>query len=46
MAITIGNNVISLGAQRRLSIATDSLSSTFERLSSGQRINKASDDAA
>ena len=46
MAITIGNNIVSLGAQRRLSIATDSLSNTFERLSSGQRINKASDDSA
>ena len=46
MAITIGNNIVSLGAQRRLGIATDSLSATFERLSSGQRINKASDDAA
>lgn len=46
MAITIGNNIVSLGAQRRLSMATDSLSNTFERLSSGQRINKASDDAA
>lgn len=46
MAITIGNNIISLGAQRRLGIATDALSTSFERLSSGQRINKASDDAA
>jgi len=46
MAITIGNNIVSLQAQRRLGIATDSLSQTFERLSSGQRINKASDDAA
>lgn len=46
MAITIGNNIVSLQAQRRLGIATDALSTTFERLSSGQRINKASDDAA
>ena len=46
MAITIGNNSVSLGAQRRLGQATDMLSATFERLSSGQRINKASDDAA
>ena len=46
MAITIGNNIVSLGAQRRLGIATDQLSATYERLSSGQRINKASDDAA
>ena len=33
-------------AQRRLGLATQSLSSTFEKLSSGQRINRASDDAA
>ncbi|NMC64398.1 MAG: flagellin FliC, partial [SAR324 cluster bacterium] len=46
MAITIGNNIVSLSAQRRLGLATDALSTTFERLSSGQRINKASDDAA
>ena len=46
MAITIGNNIVSLQAQRRLGQATDQLSSTYERLSSGQRINKASDDAA
>lgn len=46
MAITLGTNVASLQAQRRLAIATQGLSSTFEKLSSGQRINKASDDAA
>lgn len=46
MPITIGNNISSLVTQRRLNQATDQLSSTFERLSSGQRINKASDDAA
>ena len=46
MAITIGSNIASLQAQRRLGIATDALSSTYEKLSSGQRINKASDDAA
>ena len=46
MPITIGNNIASLNAQRRLSTATDSLSAVYERLSSGQRINKASDDAA
>jgi flagellin len=46
MAITIGNNIASLQAQRRLGIATNALQDTFERLSSGQRINKASDDAA
>ena len=46
MAITIGSNIASLQAQRRLGIATDQLSRTFERLASGQRINRASDDAA
>jgi len=46
MAITIGSNIVSLQAQRRLGNASELLSQTFERLSSGQRINKASDDAA
>lgn len=46
MGITLGTNIASLQTQRRLSIATQSLSKTYERLSSGQRINSASDDAA
>ena len=46
MPITLGSNITSLQAQRRLSIATESLGKTYERLSSGQRINRASDDAA
>jgi len=46
MAITIGSNIASLQAQRRLAQASDALSGTYEKLSSGQRINKASDDAA
>jgi len=46
MPITIGTNISSLKAQRTLGISTDSLSRTYERLSSGQRINRASDDAA
>ena len=46
MAITLGSNIVSLQAQRRLGIASDALSKTFEKLSSGQRINRASDDAA
>jgi flagellin len=46
MAITLGSNIASLQAQRRLSIATQKLGTSYERLSSGQRINKASDDAA
>ncbi|MFM1848082.1 MAG: hypothetical protein RL417_1556, partial [Pseudomonadota bacterium] len=36
MAVTVGSNIASLQAQRRLATATDSLSRTFERLSSGQ----------
>lgn len=46
MAITLGTNVASLKAQRTLGVSSDKLSEVFERLSSGQRINKASDDAA
>src|SRR5437868_11900202 len=46
MAVTIGSNIASLQAQRRLSDSTAKLQTTYERLSSGQRINKASDDAA
>ncbi len=46
MAITLGTNVASLQAQRRLALSSSKLGATFERLSSGQRINKASDDAA
>lgn len=46
MAITLGSNIASLQAQRRLSNATQKLGTSYERLSSGQRINKASDDAA
>jgi len=46
MAVTLGTNIASLQAQRRLGLATEQLGSTFEKLSSGQRINKASDDAA
>lgn len=46
MGITIAQNVASLNAQRRLGQASDALGQVFEQLSSGQRINKASDDAA
>lgn len=46
MGISINNNIASLGVQRNLSVATTKLSKTFERLSSGLRINSASDDAA
>ncbi len=46
MGITLGSNIASLKAQRTLALSTEQLSRTFERLSSGQRINRASDDAA
>ncbi len=46
MSIKLGSNIASLVAQRRLADTSSSLSSVYERLSSGQRINRASDDAA
>ncbi len=46
MALTIGSNIASLLAQRQLGKTDNALSQVFERLSSGQRINSASDDAA
>ena len=46
MSITLASNLAALKAQTQLGKATDQLSSVFERLSSGLRINKASDDAA
>jgi len=46
MAISLGNNIQSLQAQRILTRTQGSLSKTFERLSSGMRINNAGDDAA
>ncbi len=46
MAISIGLNIQSIQAQRRLNNTTSDLTRVFERLSSGQRINKAADDAA
>ncbi len=46
MPLTIGTNIASLRTQRGLSESTSNLSKIFERLSSGQRINSASDDAA
>lgn len=45
-SIKINSNIASLNAQRRLSQSSRSLSESFSRLSSGLRINKASDDAA
>jgi len=46
MAIRIFNNIPSLNAQRILGINNNRLSQSVERISSGIRINKASDDAA
>jgi len=46
MGISIGTNISSIAGQINLSRATQSQSKTFERLSSGKRINRASDDAA
>ena len=46
MAVKIGSNIESQKGIRQLGRATDALSSVNERLSSGQRINHASDDAA
>jgi flagellin-like hook-associated protein FlgL len=44
--ITINSNLAALNAQRRLGQSTQSVQQSFTRLSSGLRINKASDDAA
>ena len=46
MPITIGSNINSLFALRQLESQSRELSTTFERLSSGLRINSASDDPA
>lgn len=46
MPLSILTNISSLRVQRKLSESTDQLQRTYERLSSGQRINHPSDDAA
>lgn len=46
MTITVNTNVSAMTAQRHLSKATDLLNQSLERLSSGNRINSAKDDAA
>lgn len=46
MALVVNSNVASLNSQRQLSRSTSDLSTNFERLSSGKRINSAKDDAA
>jgi flagellin-like hook-associated protein FlgL len=45
-SITINSNIFALATERWLSKSTASLKQSFERLSSGMRINHASDDAA
>ena len=44
--LSLNSNILSLRVQRSLGDSTARLSTSFERLSSGQRINHASDDAA
>jgi flagellin len=46
MAMSINTNVNSLNAQRNLTMSQGSLSTSISRLSSGLRINSATDDAA
>ncbi|MFP8965827.1 flagellin [Pokkaliibacter sp. CJK22405] len=46
MSIYVNTNTSSLNAQRQLMNSTNSLSTSYERLSSGYRINSAKDDAA
>ena len=46
MAIRIFNNTAAVNAQRNLDINSSRLSKSIERISSGIRINKGSDDAA
>lgn len=46
MAITIGSNISALRTTRQLDRATNNLAAVSERLASGQRINRAADDAA
>ena len=44
--VSLNSNVTSLKAQRQLNNASQAVSSSFEKLSSGLRINKGSDDSA
>ncbi|HIJ84673.1 MAG: flagellin domain protein [Magnetococcales bacterium] len=46
MALAVNTNMASINAQRHLLSSTGALGKTFERLSSGLRINRAADDAA
>ncbi|OUR60566.1 flagellin [Colwellia sp. 39_35_sub15_T18] len=46
MALIVNSNISSLNSQRQLARSTSELSTSYERLSSGKRINSAKDDAA
>lgn len=46
MALYVNTNISSLNAQRQLSKSSNALNTSFQRLSSGFRINSAKDDAA
>jgi flagellin len=46
VAISIGSNITSLQAQRRLDQTGSKLSQSFNKLSSGYRINRGADDSA
>jgi len=46
VALYVNTNVASLNSQRNLTTSTNALQTSFERLSSGKRINSAADDAA
>lgn len=46
MGLRIRTNVASLNAQRRMGISTEALTNSGGKLASGERINKAADDAA
>jgi flagellin len=46
MKLSLNTNIGSLTAQNQLLKANERLSTSFERLSSGLRINRASDDPA
>jgi flagellin len=46
MAINMRTNLPGLVAQRNVGATTDRLNQSYQRLASGMRINRASDDAA
>jgi len=46
MSLTVNTNITSLGVQKNLTKASDALSTSMSRLSSGLKINSAKDDAA